>query len=176
MPEPKTRVRDLIRLHGLTPARLKYIRTSQGNRCAICDDELGTGKQVHVDHCHRTNRVRGILCAKCNTGLGKLGDDIEGLRRALAYLERFEARFVNLAKKNRYKERKAAGLVGPAGTRAKKTHCKRGHEMTDENTGMEAGKRRCRACVRLRMRATRASIAPRASRSPKPGQLRMSFK
>lgn len=56
----------------------------------VCRKHLGTGKREHIDHCHRTGRVRGILCAGCNSGIGKLGDSVAGLRRALAYLEAFE--------------------------------------------------------------------------------------
>jgi hypothetical protein len=109
--------RDVMRKHGLTPGRLAEIRKAQDNKCALCRSELTAGKRVHIDHCHRTKAIRGILCARCNTGLGKLGDDIEGIRRALEYLERFEKRFRNAAKKQRHKARKAAGLVTPRAQR-----------------------------------------------------------
>lgn len=74
------------------------ILSSQDNRCAICgkhDSERGKHR-FHVDHDHRFARgdragVRGILCHDCNTSIGKLGDNIPGLKRALAYLERFES-------------------------------------------------------------------------------------
>ena len=39
------------------------------------------------DHCHITNTPRGYLCNECNTGLGKLGDDLEGVQNALNYLK-----------------------------------------------------------------------------------------
>lgn len=42
---------------------------------------------VHVDHCHKTGRVRGVLCFNCNSAIGKLGDDPDVVRRAVAYLE-----------------------------------------------------------------------------------------
>jgi hypothetical protein len=42
---------------------------------------------MNIDHCHETNEVRGILCSGCNTGLGHLGDNIDGLLRAVAYLK-----------------------------------------------------------------------------------------
>jgi len=42
---------------------------------------------VHVDHCHQTGRVRGVLCFNCNSAIGKLGDDPDAVRRAAAYLE-----------------------------------------------------------------------------------------
>ncbi|MFE5188252.1 endonuclease VII domain-containing protein [Streptomyces sp. NPDC056628] len=42
---------------------------------------------VHVDHCHETGRVRGVLCFNCNSAIGKLGDDPDAVRRAAAYSE-----------------------------------------------------------------------------------------
>ncbi|ATL26465.1 endonuclease VII domain-containing protein [Streptomyces formicae] len=42
---------------------------------------------IHVDHCHATGKVRGVLCFNCNSGIGKLGDDPDRTRRAAAYLE-----------------------------------------------------------------------------------------
>ncbi|MGW1890896.1 endonuclease domain-containing protein [Streptomyces sp. NPDC002004] len=42
---------------------------------------------VHVDHCHTTGRVPGVLCFNCNSAIGKLGDDPDAVRRAAAYLE-----------------------------------------------------------------------------------------
>ena len=56
--------------------------------CHCC----GKGGRLVCDHDHITNEYRGWLCEACNTGIGKLGDDIEGLKRALAYLERVEKR------------------------------------------------------------------------------------
>lgn len=78
--------------YGITPEQLTALKISQGWRCAICrrrfpPDGVDT-KQVHVDHCHESGAVRGILCSRCNSGLGKLGDSIEGLERALEYLKR----------------------------------------------------------------------------------------
>ena len=45
----------------------------------------------HLDHSHSTGVFRGWLCSQCNTGIGLLGDDREGLKKALAYLERADA-------------------------------------------------------------------------------------
>ena len=42
---------------------------------------------AQVDHCHETGRLRGVLCFNCNSAIGKLGDDPDTLRRAIAYLE-----------------------------------------------------------------------------------------
>lgn len=54
----------------------------QGGACAICREV----KKLHVDHCHTTKKVRGLLCMDCNTGIGKLKDSKELVARALAYL------------------------------------------------------------------------------------------
>ncbi len=57
--------------------------------CDCCGSRLKDGpRQNQIDHDHATGKIRGVLCPSCNTGIGKLGDNIEGLRRALAYLER----------------------------------------------------------------------------------------
>lgn len=53
-----------------------------------CCDRLPGQKGMHLDHCHKTGKFRGWLCHLCNTGIGKLSDDREGLLRALAYLDR----------------------------------------------------------------------------------------
>lgn len=54
----------------------------QGARCLICDEI----KRLVIDHCHESGRVRGLLCANCNSGLGLLGDDTNNLERAVLYL------------------------------------------------------------------------------------------
>lgn len=53
--------------------------------CAICDS--GWGQRLKVDHDHVTGKVRGLLCNACNIGLGKLGDQLKSLRKAVRYLE-----------------------------------------------------------------------------------------
>tara|TARA_Y100001935_G_scaffold255069_1_gene266348 strand:+ start:3996 stop:4367 length:372 start_codon:yes stop_codon:yes gene_type:complete len=88
-------------------------RKSLDNRCKACANEgktwrrrerkkyehLDTGfchccgrksDSLHFDHDHNTKKYRGFLCHFCNTGIGKLGDNIEGVNRALRYLERHE--------------------------------------------------------------------------------------
>lgn len=61
------------------------LKEEQKGRCALCDKIT---KQFHVDHCHETGKVRGLLCGNCNKGLGFLGDNLAGLLLAVEYLKR----------------------------------------------------------------------------------------
>ncbi|MGW1914409.1 endonuclease VII domain-containing protein [Streptomyces sp. NPDC002076] len=73
----------LKRKYGLTEAQRDAMIAAQYGLCAICL----AAPPVHVDHCHNTGRVRGVLCFNCNSAIGKLRDDPEAARRAAAYLE-----------------------------------------------------------------------------------------
>ena len=55
----------------------------QPDRCACCHRE----KKLQVDHLHGSTTFRGWLCSGCNTGMGKLGDNLEGILQAAVYLE-----------------------------------------------------------------------------------------
>lgn len=59
----------LMRKYGLTPEQVADLRTEQGERCLLCDSE---DRDLVVDHCHRTGRVRGLLCRSCNTIVGQV--------------------------------------------------------------------------------------------------------
>lgn len=84
----ETRERHLVRKYGVTLETYDKMLKAQGGLCAICKaTEAGQYKAVfHVDHCHATGRVRGLLCRGCNHILGHVKDDPETLRRAIAYL------------------------------------------------------------------------------------------
>jgi len=75
-------------LYGLTQERYAAMLAEQDNRCAICRTPEWGGKTgaPHVDHCHDTNQVRGILCNNCNQGLGMFADDPDRLEAAARYL------------------------------------------------------------------------------------------
>lgn len=77
-------------LYGLGAAEYEAMLLEQNNACAICETEEWGGKHgvPHVDHCHDTKKVRGLLCDSCNAGLGRFKDRADVLRRAAAYLER----------------------------------------------------------------------------------------
>lgn len=77
-----------MRLYGLTPSQYGAMYGQQEGRCAVCADVLIKGaKGTHVDHCHDTGVVRGLVCFVCNTGMGKFRDDPNRLRKAAEYLE-----------------------------------------------------------------------------------------
>ncbi|MFG2951708.1 endonuclease VII domain-containing protein [Streptomyces adustus] len=79
----KGRAGHLKRHYGMTEAERDQMVASQMGLCVICLK----APAVHVDHCHKTGRVRGVLCFNCNSAIGKLGDDPDAVRRAAAYLE-----------------------------------------------------------------------------------------
>lgn len=73
--------------YGLTIEQFEGLAAAQGGRCAICRKLPPKGKRLHIDHCHETNRIRGLLCIHCNRALGSLGDNPEGVMRAVRYLQ-----------------------------------------------------------------------------------------
>jgi hypothetical protein len=76
--------------YGLTVEQKQAMIDGQDGKCAICESNLETTHNVCVDHCHTTNKVRGILCRKCNLGIGHLNDSIDILKSAQAYLEKYK--------------------------------------------------------------------------------------
>ncbi len=78
----------LVQRYGITAEEADALLEKQGSVCAICQQAPNLNLRVpwHVDHNHVTDKVRGILCHQCNTGLGNFNDDPEILQRALDYL------------------------------------------------------------------------------------------
>jgi hypothetical protein len=76
--------------YGITPEQFDAMVTAQGGVCVLCGNPPA-GKRhtqvLHIDHDHRTGRVRGLLCDTCNVGLGSFRDNPDLLKRAAAYLE-----------------------------------------------------------------------------------------
>ena len=73
------------RRYGITQEDFNKMLVDQNNSCAICKKEIGW--EAAVDHCHTTNKIRGLLCRKCNLGLGAFKDNIETIRKAIAYVK-----------------------------------------------------------------------------------------
>jgi hypothetical protein len=87
------RASQLRRLYGITVEDYQRLFAKQKGCCAICGSKepRRTGrKHLCVDHCHETGKVRGLLCDPCNNGFGRFGDDPQLLKRAVAYLERYD--------------------------------------------------------------------------------------
>lgn len=84
-------VSELRQRYGLTLDGYQEILKRQNGVCAICEGQPngpGADKgRFHVDHCHRTGKVRGLLCGKCNTAIGLLDDDAKRAMRVARYIE-----------------------------------------------------------------------------------------
>jgi hypothetical protein len=83
--------------YGITELEFKELYETQKGLCACCNVSLTDAFEVShaknklvIDHCHSTNKVRGLLCTMCNKGIGLLGDNAEGLYKAYTYLKNFE--------------------------------------------------------------------------------------
>ena len=77
------RARNRKRAYGIGEEEYSILLEKCQGVCSIC----GSSDALVVDHDHQTNEVRGLLCNTCNTGLGKLGDNIETLEKAILYLK-----------------------------------------------------------------------------------------
>lgn len=73
--------------YGITEGEFDMLVRRQGGACAICRKRPAG----HVDHCHRTQKVRGVLCFSCNRGLGKFRDSSRLMNRAIRYLNRYSS-------------------------------------------------------------------------------------
>jgi len=82
-----TRRINLRDLYGITEEEYRQLYSSRDGGCWACGVKLPT---LCVDHNHSTGEVRGLLCSRCNSGIGFLGDSIDGLEKAIAYLKKAE--------------------------------------------------------------------------------------
>lgn len=89
--------KNLLRRYNLPYAEYRKLFKAQNGKCAICRKpqtevfgKTGETKRLCVDHCHKTNRVRGLLCSHCNRALGKMQDSKELLQAAIDYLNKYD--------------------------------------------------------------------------------------
>lgn len=75
--------------YKITPEDYDKLLLTQEYKCRICSihQEATAIKRLHVDHCHTTNKVRGLLCENCNRGLGMFQDNVVNLQQAIEYLK-----------------------------------------------------------------------------------------
>ena len=74
---------SLRKRYGINQEDYLAILEQQGGCCAICKSK----SRLVVDHCHKSGRVRGVLCDRCNVAIGKSDEDISRLRAMILYLE-----------------------------------------------------------------------------------------
>jgi hypothetical protein len=80
------RARYRLKTYGLGADDYQRMLAEQNGVCAVC--KLNSRRELYVDHCHATRKVRGLLCNKCNTGIGMFDDDPDRMRAGAAYVER----------------------------------------------------------------------------------------
>ncbi len=85
------RASHMRKKYGITLSEYDAIVQAQAGLCPICrrvlSDTDPRGFRPHVDHCHETGKTRGVLCGRCNRGLGTFKDSIVLMRNAIEYLE-----------------------------------------------------------------------------------------
>lgn len=84
----KNRIGHLKRMFGITEELYLELERKQKNRCAICNEKETSKDHLAVDHCHKTNKIRGLLCNRCNRALGYLKEDISIFYNAINYLNK----------------------------------------------------------------------------------------
>jgi hypothetical protein len=83
-----SRVAALAKKYNIPRDAYTTMVASQDNKCAVCGEQCRSGRRLAVDHCHKSGKVRGLLCRSCNVGLGHFKDDPKLLLLAAKYLLR----------------------------------------------------------------------------------------
>jgi hypothetical protein len=73
--------------YGISPEQYFELYQQQEGKCKICGEELNEDEYLCIDHDKETGEIRGLLCKKCNLGLGHFKDSPDNLRKAAEYLE-----------------------------------------------------------------------------------------
>lgn len=83
-----------VKKYGLTEEQYQQMFKAQNGLCLICsnpetitDKRVNGAKRLSIDHCHKTKKIRGLLCRNCNIGIGNLKHNPEYLRKAALYCE-----------------------------------------------------------------------------------------
>lgn len=85
-----TRRSYLKRTYGISLETYNEMLLAQNNKCGICKSSYIGNKQhkhFHVDHCHKTGKIRGLLCGQCNSAIGQFKDNITILENAIKYIK-----------------------------------------------------------------------------------------
>ena len=80
--------------YGLSIEAYELMLNEQNGVCAICkkpetqhSNKMGSVDSLRVDHCHKTGKIRGLLCSKCNLGIAQFGDSILLMEDAIKYIK-----------------------------------------------------------------------------------------
>ena len=82
----KATSRYSVRKYGIELSEYTNMVAQQNGCCAVCKQ---IEERLCVDHCHNTGKVRGLLCRRCNAGIGMLKDDVAILIEAITYLRKY---------------------------------------------------------------------------------------
>jgi hypothetical protein len=83
----RMRERTKERRYGITQEQFNQMLLNQNSKCKICSNDFKSSKDTHIDHCHNTNKVRGLLCNNCNMALGQFNDNTDNMDNAIIYLQ-----------------------------------------------------------------------------------------
>jgi hypothetical protein len=87
----KRRFARIKKEYGLSQEDYENMLASQNMSCAVCGGQIGNDQSTHIDHCHDTGVVRGLLCQKCNQAIGLLQDSPEIMLKAAEYVKNARA-------------------------------------------------------------------------------------
>jgi hypothetical protein len=82
-------IRKIKRIYGVSKEDYEDMYSKQDGCCSICGKkESESNRRLHIDHDHKTGKVRELLCSNCNTTLGKVKDRIDILYKCIKYLKK----------------------------------------------------------------------------------------
>ncbi len=81
--KPDISARQKFNKYKIVKSEFEQLIIKQNNCCAICEVTFET---PHIDHCHNSGKIRGLLCLNCNNGLGRFKDNVRLLQKAIEYL------------------------------------------------------------------------------------------
>lgn len=90
--DPNRKLHWRLDKYGISSEDYLKMLASQADRCKVCKRtpaEAGMRRDLMIDHCHKSGKVRGLLCSKCNVALGGFRDSIKAIRSAISYVCRF---------------------------------------------------------------------------------------
>lgn len=86
----KRKSQKLQKAYGISFDQKLTMFDKQNGVCEICKVQFKNVTAAHVDHCHTTGKIRGLLCTKCNPGIGFFEDCLDKLKSAQEYLEKYK--------------------------------------------------------------------------------------